>query len=365
MALAKTNVAAYKTNPGEGNEEAFSISTTAMIFNSNEKIEPVVNGNGINVIFMRGLTKIFVSENREEYSEIDLGYIINDVIYSETMNKFIAVGTREDKPKIKTSYTAIDWAEEDWGDFGLGKYSKSGLDNILEIGEKFLILGNYYESMKQYFAISVLFLNDSYVYSEKMFLQTNTYTNIFKGNNRMASKPEGNIRGKIITLEGIMDTSYYPAAVADGYFIAIAGQKLYRSINGVDYNLLGTCAIEPVCAMKHDGYYYIFGKNAVCRGKTWIEALNKGIEEYVPYDGGVEIPFTSVSLLDGQLALLCNGYIVVLNTGGGNDPMVETIETLSAKAALKKAMEYADGQIAFLEERIAALENLNSGSQTK
>lgn len=91
--------------------------------------------------------------------------------------------------------------------------------------------------------------------------------------------------------------------------------------------------------------------------------MNKGIGEYVPYDGGVEIPFTSVSLLDGKLALLCSGYVVVLNTGGGNDPIVETIETLSAKAALKKAMEYADGQIASLAERIAALENLNSGSQ--
>lgn len=358
MALAKTNVAAYKTNMGDGNEEPLIISTTAIALSENKVVKDIINNNSINLILMTNSSKIYVSTDGGNYSEIDLGFTVNDIIYSDSMEKFIAVGSGADKVKIKISNNAVVWEEVDWGNFETGSY-KSSILAIMELGESFLITGYYRPSTSNiHFAVNVSFVNGAYTYSEHITFNASGEGNAFKGNNRIILGSK-----RVITPGAYTVTSYYPAAVADGYFIAIAGQKLYRSINGVDYNLLGTCAIEPVSAMKHDGYYYIFGKNAVCRGKTWSEVLNKGIGEYVPYDGGVEIPFTSVSLLDGKLALLCSGYVVVLNTGGGNDPIVETIETLSAKAALKKAMEYADGQIASLAERIAALENLNSGSQ--
>ncbi len=360
MALAKTNATAYNTNLEEGNEEPLSISTSAIVLNGNNEIKDIIDHNGTNLIFMKDSTRIFVSTNGGSYLEIDLEFTVNDVIYSDSMEKFVAVGSGSNKIKIKTSHNAVTWEEADWGSFETGSY-KSSIIAIMELGESFLVVGYYQPSTSNiYFAVNVSFTNDTYTYSEYITFNASGQGNAFKGNNRIILDSKRVITPGVYTV-----TNYYPVEVADGYFIAITGQKLYRSINGVDYNLLGTCAIEPVSVMKHDGYYYIFGKNAACRGNTWIEAMNKGIEEYVPYDGGIEIPFTSTALLDEKIALLCNGYILILNTGGGSNPVTEAIETLSAKAALKKAMSYVDEKIAALEERVADLENANSEPQAE
>lgn len=241
----------------------------------------------------------------------------------------------------------------------------------MELGQSFLVIVTYnYTSGSTTrllgFAVNVSFENSIYRYSEKISLSVQSYNGVYKENNRIIMKASNKC---VITPESVISTSYFPDAFVDGYFIAIANQKLYRSLNGVDYNLIGSCAITETgntkSVVKHGGYYYILGKSAACRGKTLKEALRKGIEEYVPYDAGAEIPFKSVALLDGKIALLCNGYLLVLDMGGGSDPVTETIETLSAKAALKKAMEYTDEKIASLEARIAALENIDSGSQTE
>ena len=373
MALAKTNVTAYKTNFGEGNEEAFSVSTSVITFNSNNVVKNIVNKDEINVIFISSSSKIYVSTFGGEYLEIDLEFTVHDVIYSDSIKKFIAVGAGDNRIKIKSSQDAIAWEEENWGDFGVESFTSSSILGIMEVENTFLIAVSCRQgNSPAYFAVNVSFRENEYIHSEQIVL--GSFSNVFKGNNRMIFDG-GNTSGiQVITVgeNSKNNTNKFPKTSADGYFINISKDKyqipeLYRAVNCIDYNLVatGTSAIELISAMKYEGYYYLFTATSMCRGKSWTDVMNKGIEEYVPYDGGTEIPFTSVAPLNGEIALLCNGYIVILNIGGESNPIVETMETLSAKAALRKAMSYADEKIAHLEERIAALENANSESQAE
>lgn len=175
----------------------------------------------------------------------------------------------------------------------------------------------------------------------------------------------------MITLDGNMQElnkkySFY----ANGYFYYSASNKLYYSLNGIDYVALDFSNVAADFSAKnvfeYDGYtalFYSCTENGKTVSNLTVSLTPKGLIEAtasaIPASLDYEMIEDSNVYNDEYVYIGCTGGVIVkakIDELGATRPDISLLKTLSAKQALAEANEYTERLFAALEERVATLE---------
>lgn len=376
MAIAKTNASLYST---EEQLDEYSVNLFPVALDSTKAIKGFVHGNGsIIAFFQMDGTNSYIGISTDDgatFKTVAMDFIICDMIFSNNLSKFIAVGysingNGKDERCIKTSEDGCSWASEDWGNLGQ-EYNIERYACIRESSDGFYVIGTGAFNTTNYYAISSFVKFDdtgSCVYSnisDKSAIKTDEdfFANITKGNERTIFRADvGNYSpvwwlqtgNKLINSTKASEKPKETDVFLDGYFYNFDGNNIYKSLNGVDYTLVCTSAYELKQICKHDGKYYCFAESKVCRVASIADLANVDSSEYLDIE---KCTHTAIASMDDYM-LLCTGGFVFKTTV--DDPKKDantlTVETLSATESLNQSKEYTDEQVATLITRIEALE---------
>lgn len=357
MALAKTNAALYSV---EKTEDTYEANMEPIALEVSADIRNIVSGNGIIVVVPNIIkntyysdSTLFVSTNGTDYTPVNMDFVVFDLIYSNKLSKFIAVGMikNETAASIKTSADGITWESETLCTIQFGK--PTCYYAIRESGSGFYVM-EYLKSSNAttsyHYSGYVEKKDGSYQASNVVYVGSGylTTSKAIKGNERTV------VNKKVQTGSTITQASMDPVLFVDGYFIYFHGANIYKSLNGVDYSLVGATAYSLKYICKYQGYYYGIAEDHICRATTLAKLCSVASEDYKEIDNN---GYNYAAVHDDYMILCASGFLFKTTIGGSSNPADQTIKTISATEALKQAKEYTDAQYALLEARIAALEN--------
>lgn len=377
MALAKTNATAFSLEPDVDN----SFYSEAMISTSDANVNISNSCSHGDIVIAWKIGKnydsttgydLFVSSDAGvNFSVVHMGFKISDVIYSSALGKFICSGFTGNKTSsddntffFKASTDGITWA-----DVVTDLYAPKVVYGLLEDSEGAILIAGHGKpssnSVSNTSFTAKLKKNSSGGFTASNIFTSNmiylgAVSSLVKGNGKIivagTTGTGSSLSRFIFANESVNSADKTPDLFADGRFIIIASTSVYKSINGVDYTLVGQSAIAMKKIVKSNGYFYGFTDTKICRAATLDALVAVPSEDYV--DIGETVTYNHVFANDAYMVLFCVGFALkVVIKGGSNNPAIITIGTISATEALKQAKEYTDAQYALLEARIAALEN--------
>lgn len=368
MAIAKTNASLYSSDSAN---DDFSVNMRPIALEVTDDFKGIVHGNGKIIAFPFANTSntiISVSADEgETFSSVTMDFVVQDVIYSDNLSKFIAVGHTTDaiaKAKVETSVDGLEWIEEDFGSPGTNVTHNIA---IREAENGFYLMGfniaNSTSSGQIYSIKSALIQfdasgNPSYSNNASISIpyKTNNVVNefkaIIKGNARTAFQCGSN--WYIQSGSTITQATVAPSAFVDGYFIRFDKNSVYKSLNALNYSLVCTSAYELKQACKYDGYYYCFTESKACRVVNLADLANVDSSEYIDTE---TCTHTAIASMDDYMLLCTSGFVFKTTI---DDPKKDAttlmVETLSATESLNQSKEYTNEQVAALIARIEALE---------
>lgn len=351
--LARTNAALYSA---EKAEDTYSVIMAPIALESNAEIRSIATGNGIIIILPEpgnDNTILSVSTDGKAYSSHAMDFVVNDLIYSENMSKFIAVGGSGGHV-LKTSTDGCSWTEEEWGNLGATS-ELAAYWSIRESGSGFYLSG--INSGYLYSAYVQFDADSNYAYSNQVNKRINSpllgNDRITKGNERTIISDFSYANAEVQTGNTITRTTIMPNMFVDGYFIRFDGANIYKSLNGIDYSLVGATAYALNYICFYDGYYYGIAAGHVCRATSIAGLCAVDSTEYKEIEN---LTYSYIHTFEEYMLLCSGGFFFKTTIGGSSNPATETITTISATAALDQANAYTDEQIAEVIARIEALE---------
>ena len=380
MAIAKTNASLYSVEQQEEKSE-FSVNIFPIALETSKWVKGIVSGNNVIIVFFQtdashSLIAVSVDDGAT-FKTIEMDFIVYDMIYSENLSKFIAVGytknatSFKDERRMGVSEDGFTWLAEDWGDLGCG-YEITRYTCIRESSSGFYVIGltRYGTSDVNYFVSSLVQLDSegscaySYI-SDKIIadLTRDPFEKIIKGNERsIFNNYQQNLKDcwGMQTGDTLKKTEHgfllngKGVVFVDGYFVRFDGNNVHRSLNGVDYTFVCTSAYELKQICKHNGYYYCFAESKVCRVKNIADLAEVDSSEYLDIE---TCSHTAIASMDDYMLLCADGFIFKTTIDDPKkDATTLTVETLSATESLKQSKEYTDEQLAAIIARIEALE---------
>lgn len=361
--IARTNAALYSV---EKSEDTYSVNMSPIALESSAEIRSVATGNGIIIVLPepgKDNTILSVSTDGKSYTTYAMDFVVHDLIYSENMSMFIAVG-RASSRKLATSADGITWIEDDWGSLGAGApygevYVYYG---IRESGDGFYLLGSNGSLYSAYVQFDE---SANYTYSNMAKSSADAlsvFDCVIKGNERTIIVDSGYKKAYVQAGNTIKKSTIIPDMFIDGYFIRFDGSNIYKSLNAIDYSLVGATAYALNYICFYEGYYYGIAEGHVCRATSIAGLCSVDSTEYKDIEN---LTYSYVHAFEEYMLLCSGGFFFKTTIGGSSNPVTETITTISATAALEQSKTYTDEQIAEVIARIEALEAAETTEATE
>lgn len=188
------------------------------------------------------------------------------------------------------------------------------------------------------------------------------FTRVYGGTSNSTSE-------RMITLDGSEKVCSIYSWYAADYFFEVQNNKLYYSVNGINYSALDFTNVlnyMPQDVFEYDGYIahtYSCKEDSKTVTKLIVAATPKGLVDAVSDAITIEFEYN----LQDNSYVYKEDYVYLGSTGGiiikakiesaeAIRPDISLLKTLSARQALAEANEYAERLFAALETRIEALE---------
>lgn len=363
MALAKTNTKIYES------EASKQLNMQIVTAGNTTAPNSIAYGNGIYAFAGYGESSVQYSSDGEFFETAFLTFDAYDVIYSESKEAFIIVGSKtvgSDKCPIIVSTVNFNSFTEVYNP-GFITNNISFLYGIFEIGSRFFALAKC-EADGCFFS-SITFNSSFQVEANRTISIASDLhlVRICKGNNRFLIEAYGsggypNIYFCAATISGgsyisqrasSSDASDKPILLgfANGYFFrqeSYNKKALTYSIDGLSWNSISTLndTLDAVVYLNREYLFICEGK--ICR-RNDIAITSEDVFNIVP-----GLPKTGPGVVVNDAAYLLGTNIIRL-AAEDSDPTIEA-DKLSATQALKLSKNYSNQLYAALDARVSALE---------
>lgn len=359
-----------KTNANIVNENSSNIDMTIIYqrvpVNFSGKIQNVIQQEDKIVIQPFDFANLYVSSNGGgEFIAVDLGFSICDLIYANSLQKFIAVGyTASDtfyiynsQPRMAYSEDAITWVSCDISSVN----PLSRIYSIREQAEKLVIFGivsAYATSQKRGYIAYKITLDNSIA---TVISQSIYQTQVSDGSKFDAIKGSGNTilcgsynGGKNIFASSDGNSVNYYGTFPDYYngevFVRKAENSIYTSYDGKDYILAGETEKKISFIFKYNYKYY-----GIAEGKIYC---GESIQDMLKNDSGFNFESAVITMcwIFGETIYLGTyGALFDLRIMQDYNPDVVLIKSISAKQALADAKDYTNFKIEELKRYVDSL----------